>query len=92
MYNRVQTMSDTTENTLDLTNHFLIAMPQLSGSYFGNTVVYMWQHGKDGALGLVVNLPLDLKLKEIFSQLDIEIQRPEAGEEVILSGGPVETD
>lgn len=77
---------------LDLTNHFLIAMPQLSGSYFGNTVVYMWQHGEDGALGIVVNLPLQLKLKEIFSQLDIEVQRPETGEETVLSGGPVETD
>ena len=77
---------------LDLTNHFLIAMPQLSGSYFGNTLVYMWQHGEDGALGIVVNLPLKLKLKEIFSQLEIEVQRPESGEQTVLSGGPVETD
>lgn len=77
---------------LDLTNHFLIAMPQLSGSYFGNTVVYMWQHGDDGALGIVVNLPLEIKLKEIFSQLDIEVSRPECGEATVLSGGPVETD
>jgi putative transcriptional regulator len=77
---------------MNLTNHFLIAMPQLSGSYFGNTVVYMWQHDDDGALGVVVNLPLQLKLKEIFSQLDIEVQRPESGEAIVLSGGPVETD
>jgi len=77
---------------LNLTNHFLIAMPQLSGSYFGNTVVYMWQHGEDGALGIVVNLPLQLKLKEIFSQLDIDVKRPESGEAIVLSGGPVETD
>ena len=77
---------------LDLTNHFLIAMPQLSGSYFGNTVVYMWQHGDDGALGIVVNLPLQIKLKEIFSQLDIQVSRPECGEDIVLSGGPVETD
>jgi len=77
---------------LDLTNHFLIAMPQLSGSYFGNTVVYMWEHGEDGALGIVVNLPLQLKLKEIFGQLDIAVQLPESGEEPVLSGGPVETD
>lgn len=77
---------------LDLTNHFLVAMPQLSGSYFGNTVVYMWQHGEDGALGIVVNLPLELKLKEIFSQLDIEVQRQDSGEMSVLSGGPVETD
>ena len=85
----VTAMNDT---TLDLTNHFLIAMPQLSGSYFGNTVVYMWQHGSDGALGIVVNLPLELKLAEIFSQLDIEVKRPESGEAIVLSGGPVETD
>jgi len=77
---------------MDLTNQFLIAMPQLSGSYFGNTVVYMWQHGEDGALGIVVNLPLKIKLGEIFSQLDIEVQRLESGEVTVLSGGPVETD
>ena len=80
------------EEQLNLTNHFLIAMPQLNGSYFGNTVIYMWEHGEDGALGIVVNLPLELKLKEIFSQLDITVQRPESGEEPVLSGGPVETD
>ncbi len=80
------------DEKLNLTDHFLIAMPQLSGSYFGKTVVYMWQHGDDGALGIVVNLPLELKLKEIFSQLDIAVQRPESGELTILSGGPVETD
>ena len=80
------------DDKLNLTNHFLIAMPQLIGSYFGNTVDYMWQHGEDGALGIVVNLPLEFRLKEIFSQLDIEVQRPECGEEPVLSGGPVETD
>ncbi len=85
-------MTIMSHDKLDLTNHFLIAMPQLSGSYFGHTVVYMWQHGDDGALGIVVNLPLEIKLGEIFSQLDIEIQRPESGEETVLSGGPVETD
>ena len=80
------------EEQLDLTNHFLIAMPQLNGSYFGKSVIYMWQHGEDGALGIVVNLPLQLKLKEIFSQLEISVQLPESGEEPVLSGGPVETD
>lgn len=81
-----------TDDKLNLKNHFLIAMPQLSGSYFGNTVVYMWQHGDDGALGIVVNLPLRLKLKEIFNQLDIEVQRDDSADAPVLSGGPVETD
>jgi len=80
------------DEKLDLTNHFLIAMPQLNGSYFGNTVIYMWEHGDSGALGIVVNLPLEFRLKEIFSQLDIDVQRPESGESPVLSGGPVETD
>ena len=78
------------DDKLDLTNQFLIAMPQLNGSYFGHTVVYMWQHGTDGALGIVVNLPLQIKLSEIFSQLDIDIQRSEPFDEAVLSGGPVE--
>lgn len=77
---------------MDLTDHFLIAMPQLDGSYFSHTLIYMWQHTNDGALGIVVNLPLEIKLNEIFSQLDIDVQNPASGEQPVLSGGPVETE
>ena len=46
-------MKTITEQTF-LVDHFLIAMPQLQDSYFANSVVYIWQHSSEGALGLVV--------------------------------------
>jgi len=81
------------DETLNLTDHFLIAMLQLNGSYFGHTLIYMWQHSaEEGALGIVVNLPLKVQLKEIFSQLDIDFRYGQGLEEPVLSGGPVETE
>lgn len=80
------------ENHTDLTNHFLIAMPQLQGSYFSNSVIYMWQHSSDGALGIVINLPLKIQLSEIFEQLNIKQLEPAQHKQTVLSGGPVETE
>ena len=85
----VRSKMTTQEN---LVNHFLIAMPQLQGSYFANSVVYMWRHCEDGALGIVVNLPLNMQLGEIFEQLDIAVQHPSCATQTVLSGGPVESD
>ena len=59
-----------TDSTPSLVDHFLIAMPQMQDSYFANTVIYMWRHTHEGALGLVVNLPIKMQLSEIFEQLD----------------------
>lgn len=75
-----------------LCHHFLIAMPQLAGSYFSNSVIYLWQHSDQGALGVVINQPLPLPLSEVFEQLDMEDQRPASASQVVLSGGPVEID
>lgn len=76
-----------------LVDHFLIAMPQLQDSYFANTVVYIWRHNpEEGALGIVVNLPIRMKLWEIFEQLEIEDARARDASQIVLSGGPVETE
>src|SRR5690606_25480708 len=76
----------------NLVDHFLIAMPQLHGSYFARTVIYVWRHSREGALGLVLNNPLKMRLAEIFEQLDLEDHRVYNASQVVLSGGPVETD
>lgn len=76
----------------NLTNHFLIAMPQLEGSYFANSVIYLWQHSDEGALGIMINQPLEIQLGEILEQLSIEDHRPDSASSFVLSGGPVETD
>ncbi len=81
-----------TDSPLSLVNHFLIAMPQLNNSYFANTVIYMWQHNSEGALGLVINLPIKMRMTDIFEQLGLTDLRMSTANPFILSGGPVETD
>ncbi len=77
-----------------LENQFLIAMPQMEDSYFSNTVTYLWKHNDDGALGIVINKPLQACVADIFDELDIKcsIEDGPFSEEVVLAGGPVERD
>ena len=42
---------------LDLSNHFLIAMPDLEDSLFSGSLIYLCEHSKDGAMGLIINKP-----------------------------------
>lgn len=76
----------------ELTHHFIIAMPQLQDSLFGNSVVYICRHDADGALGLIINKPGEMQLFEVFEQLGVEDERPYPASQTVLSGGPVETD
>lgn len=86
-------MSDNTQSHY-LENQFLIAMPQMLDSYFANTVTYLWKHNEQGALGIVINKPLQACISDIFDELDIECSVGEAPfrEQHVLAGGPVERD
>lgn len=72
-----------------LGNQLLIAMPGMADPNFNSTVTYMCEHNSDGALGIVINRPMDLDLGELFAQLDL----PDADENTmgypVLDGGPV---
>ena len=86
-------MNDTS-NTDYLENQFLIAMPQLQDSYFANTVTYIWKHSDEGALGIILNKPLQLTVGELFNELEIDWNAEDSPlrEQLVLSGGPVEAD
>ena len=86
-------MSDNNLNNY-LENQFLIAMPQLSGSYFENSVTYVWKHSEDGALGIVINKPLSASVTDIFDELNIvcDINKSVVAHKQLLEGGPVEKD
>ena len=77
-----------------LGNQFLIAMPQLAGSYFADTVTYLCKHDEQGALGIVINKPLGARVIDIFNELDIscDLRDSRFTTQRILSGGPVERD
>jgi len=76
----------------DLTNQFLIAMPGMVDENFAGTVVYMCQHTEDGALGLVINKPIDIKLKSLFEKVELSLDTPSLAEQSVFFGGPVQTE
>lgn len=75
-----------------LTSHFLIAMPGLTDPNFVRTVTYVCEHTDQGAMGIVVNRPTELRLGELLAQLDIHTQIPSVRETTVYQGGPVQTD
>ncbi|WP_316367959.1 YqgE/AlgH family protein [Candidatus Thiodiazotropha sp. CDECU1] len=76
----------------NLTDHFLIAMPRLEDPNFFHTVTYICEHTADGAMGIVVNRPMDLYLADIFEQLEIAISTDKIAKQSVYIGGPVQSD
>jgi len=76
----------------DLTNHFLIAMPGLKDPNFARSLTYICEHGEQGAMGIVVNRPTELRLGDILEQMEITSTDPTAELEPVYSGGPVQPD
>nr|WP_051084100.1 YqgE/AlgH family protein [Gilvimarinus chinensis] len=74
-----------------LRNHFLIAMPGMTDPHFAHSVTYICEHSNEGAMGIVVNLPMDLTLKDIYEQLELSTNHDSA-EHPALAGGPVSVE
>ena len=63
-------------NDVCLTDHFLIAMPQLDDPNFFHSVTYICQHDTEGAMGVMINQPMDMKLGDILkARLDWQAQQ-----------------
>ncbi|MBI3149467.1 MAG: YqgE/AlgH family protein [Betaproteobacteria bacterium] len=77
---------------IDLTHHFLIAMPNMADPHFAKTVTYICEHGAHGALGLVINRPTDINLATLFKQIDLPLEDHELGHLPVHFGGPVHGD
>ena len=75
-----------------LSNQLLIAMPSLSDSHFSQTVTLICEHSERGALGIVLNKPLGMKLGDVLSQMKLEANDLAVGEMPVLRGGPVHGD
>lgn len=79
-------------DSIDLTNHFLIAMPGMADPYFSKTLTLICEHSEKGAIGLVVNKPIDVSLGNLFEQVDIDLQDEALRMESVHFGGPVLVD
>lgn len=76
----------------NLTNQFLIAMPSLADPNFYHTVTYVCAHNDEGAMGIVINRPMEMSLGDILSQMEIEISDDEVKAIPIFDGGPVQRE
>jgi putative transcriptional regulator len=77
---------------LDLTHHFLIAMPAMQEGVFAGTLTYICEHNENGALGIVVNRPISLMLGDMFDQVSIPLKQPGLAKMPVHYGGPVQTE
>ncbi|MFA5370441.1 MAG: YqgE/AlgH family protein [Sideroxydans sp.] len=77
---------------INLTNHFLIAMPAMTDPFFARSLTYVCEHNDEGAMGIVVNRPISLTLSELFAQINMPLNQTELDDMPIHFGGPVQTD
>jgi putative transcriptional regulator len=78
--------------SINLTNQFLIAMPGMSDGTFSGAVVYLCEHTDKGALGLVINKPIDISLRSLFEKVDLTLERDDLADTPVYYGGPVQTE
>lgn len=73
--------------SIDLKNHLLLAMPLLTDPWFKHSVCYICEHNEQGAMGLIINKPMGIKLNDILGELDITAEHEQHHN--IMQGGPV---
>ncbi|MGA8051192.1 MAG: YqgE/AlgH family protein [Burkholderiales bacterium] len=79
-------------SSINLTHHFLIAMPNMADPYFARTLTYVCEHNEQGALGVVVNRPIDMTMHALFERLSLTLRDSELVDVPVFFGGPVQTD
>ena len=77
---------------VDLTNHFLIAMPSMADPNFSRTLTYICEHNEQGALGVVINRPIDMTVAALFERINLELTVHALQGLPVFYGGPVQTD
>jgi putative transcriptional regulator len=77
---------------VNLSHHFLIAMPAMADPNFARTLTYICEHNEQGALGVVINRTLDMTLATLFERIDVPLTARGFGGMPVYYGGPVQTD
>lgn len=80
------------EITANLTHHFLIAMPAMADPNFARTLTYVAEHNDQGALGVIVNRPIDMTLAKLYERVELPLEVKHFEAQPVYFGGPVQTD
>jgi len=85
-------MNQKTSNQFpSLKNHLLIAMPSLTDLNFSHSVTLLCEHNEDGAMGIVINQPLDFSTSELLEHMEIPATQSQ-NINPVFAGGPVQVD
>ena len=77
---------------VNLTGHFLIAMPAMRDPHFAKSVTYICEHNETGAMGVVINHPIEMKLDALFKQINLNISELPIAQQTAQFGGPVQIE
>ena len=77
---------------INLTQHFLIAMPSMVDPHFAKTLTFICEHNDQGALGIVVNRPIEMNLHTLLEQVSIPLGAEQFKSIPVHFGGPVQVD
>jgi putative transcriptional regulator len=80
------------EITASLAHHFLIAMPAMADPNFARTLTYIAEHNEQGALGVIVNRPIDMTIAKLFERIELPLEVEGFANQPVYFGGPVQTD
>lgn len=80
------------EQTHTLAGQLLVAMPGMADPNFHHSVTYVCEHGEQGALGLVINQPMNMALGEVLEQLSLHTNAETLRIQPVLRGGPVQSE
>src|SRR5690606_27866348 len=75
---------------------FLIAMPGMMDDRFARSVIYICAHSEEGAMGLILNQPQQMRFPDLLVQLGVikeeEVIRlpPKTRDFTVRHGGPVD--
>lgn len=77
---------------VNLTGHFLIAMPALTDPFFAKSVTFICTHNQDGAMGVMINRPTDVTYETLFEKINVELLNSTVAQKHVLYGGPVQPE
>ena len=76
---------------MNLANHFLLAMPNLEDSLFSGSLIYLCEHGENGAMGVIVNKPSPVTMNVVFAAIGKDTPARFKNQYVMM-GGPMQTE
>lgn len=84
-------------NTVNLTGKFIVSYPNIADNRFFKSIIYITNHSKEGAEGLVINKSSAYTFSSLVSSINnLKLDKKNIPEKVkklpILRGGPINSD